>query len=253
MKFGIENLKLLNVLQCVSAPYREYRDRPSHALVFRRTGNIRYDIDGQQIPLLEGQVMFLPKGADFTVTQTTPGISRYTVVNFLGDFPLKQPQLLGYPANLQQVCTRLDRCCTLEPEENPCLLLSEFYWILSQLLESPELPYHSSHSLQLLNPVIEHLQKRLFDPELKIGSLHTLCGISDTYFRKLFIARYGVSPKKYILDRRLRHARELLASRECSAVAEAAQLSGFTDPLYFSKLFRERYGYPPSQTAYRDD
>ena len=253
MKFDIDNLKLLNVLQCVSAPYREYRDRPSHALVFRRTGNILYDISGQQIPLLEGQVMFLPKGSDFTVTQTTPGVSRYTVVNFLGDFPLKQPQLLGAPANSQQVYAWLDRCCTLDPEHSRLSLLANFYRILAQLFETPQTAYHSRATLQLIAPAVTQLEKQLFDPELKTGSLHSLCGISDTYFRKLFIARYGVSPKKYILDRRLRHARALLGSGECAGVAEAAQLSGFSDPLYFSKCFRERYGYPPSQTAYQED
>ncbi|MBO5317823.1 MAG: helix-turn-helix transcriptional regulator [Oscillospiraceae bacterium] len=249
MRFDIENLNVLNVLQCVSAPFRQYRNRDSHAFIFRRCGTAQYDFDGQKQIVREGQIIFLPKGSSFSVEQLSQGISRYTVINFQGKTSLSQPVMLPLPADPTRLYPRLDRCCTLEPEENPYLLLSEFYWILSQLLEAPKAAYHSSRTLQILTPVEEYLQSNLFDPELKTGSLHRLCGVSDTYFRKLFWARYGTSPKKYILDRRLRHARELLISRECTVVAEAAQLSGFTDPLYFSRLFRERYGYPPSHTA----
>lgn len=249
MRFDIENLKLLNVLQCVSSSKRVYRDRASHALIFRRCGSIEYDFGSWKQIIREGQIIFLPKGSCFTVTQLNEGISRYTVVNFLGEVSLKQPTVLTTPGEPERLYARLDRCCTLEPEGNSYLLLSEFYWLLFRLFEEQRTSYHSSQTLQLLTPAVEYLQSNLFDPELKTGQLHFLCGVSDTYFRKLFWARYGMSPKKYILDRRLRHARELLVSGECTAVAEAAQLSGFADPLYFSKLFRERYGCPPSHAA----
>ena len=245
MEKHIEELKLLSVLQCVSAPLRQYIDRPSHALVFRRTGSIDYDFGGLHIPLEEGQIMFLPKGATFTVRQTTPGISRYTVVNFLGDFPVKEPQKCA-ATDLPELYRRLDLCSTLDPQRDRYALLGHFYEILSQLFEKGETAYHNTATLQLRDPAVAYLQEHLYDPGLAVGSLHSRCGISDTYFRQLFTARFGVSPKKYVLQRRLSHAKSLLDSGECAAVSQAAQLSGFDDALYFSKVFKNRYGYPPS-------
>ncbi len=54
--------------------------------------------------------------------------------------------------------------------------------------------------------------ERIFDCGLRIGRLHTLCNISDTYFRKLFIAAYGVPPKKYVSEKRLAQAAIILMS-----------------------------------------
>ena len=94
---------------------------------------------------------------------------------------------------------------------------------------------------------MEYLRKHLFDPELSVGQLHPMCNISDTYFRALFAARFGMRPKKYILDRRLAQAKQLLDSGECAQVSEVARLCGFDDDLYFSRVFKNRYGYPPTK------
>ena len=247
MNKHIEDLKLLSVLQCVSSPVKEYIDRPSHALVFRRTGAIEYNFGGRYMPLEAGQIIFLPKGSSFTTRQTTPGISRYTVVNFMGDLSLTAPKKVSIAGDLTELYTRLDLCCTLDPKKDRFALLSHFYWLLSQLFEETKAPYHSTATLSLLDPAVAHLQTHLFDPNLKIDALPKLCGISGTYFRTLFAARFGCAPKKYILDRRLTHAQQLLSSGECSRVADAARLSGFEDALYFSRVFKNRYGHAPSQ------
>jgi len=251
MKLDIENLKLLNVLQCVSSPRRIFQNRPSNALVFRRSGSIEYELDGSRIRLDEGQVMLLPKGASFSVTHLTPDRNHYTVINFQGHFAPYAPRKLCPQRDMSELYDRLDQCCTLDPEKDRYLLLSRVYWILSRLFEAAPAPYHSTETLDLIDPAVEQLQKRLFDPGLKVGQLHDFCGISDTYFRALFIARFGVSSKKYVLERRLNQARNLLSSGECANVSEAARMSGFEDALYFSKVFKARYGYCPSHTSHK--
>ena len=97
-----------------------------------------------------------------------------------------------------------------------------------------------------LEPALKFLEKHIFDPDLKIGKLHDLCGISDTYFRQLFLARFGISPKKYVIKRRLAQAKAISDSGEYDTIGEVAMMTGFEDALYFSKAFRNKYGYPPS-------
>ena len=95
-------------------------------------------------------------------------------------------------------------------------------------------------------PAVDYLQDHIYDAALRIGELHTFCGVSDTYFRKLFIAHFGEGPKQYVLQLRLRRARDILAQGEYSTVTQVAKQVGFDDPLYFSKQFRAAYGCAPT-------
>jgi len=97
-----------------------------------------------------------------------------------------------------------------------------------------------------LEPALEYLEHHIFDSELRIGRLHELCGVSDTYFRRMFLERFGIAPKKYVLERRLAQAKAILDNGEYSSIGEVASLTGFEDALYFSKAFRKKYGHAPS-------
>ena len=57
----------------------------------------------------------------------------------------------------------------------------------------------------------------------------------------------GVTPHKYLNDKRLQIAAEALINSESngSTVADIGLMCGFRDPLYFSKMFRKRYGIAP--------
>jgi len=60
----------------------------------------------------------------------------------------------------------------------------------------------------------------------------------------MFKEAMGVSAYSYVLDLRLSKAAELLLSSELS-IAEIAYETGFSDPLYFSRIFRKRCGSSP--------
>ena len=69
---------------------------------------------------------------------------------------------------------------------------------------------------------------------------------SYDYLRKLFQKEMGVTPHRYLNDRRLMAAAENLAGQSGVSVADVAHACGFREPLYFSKMFRKRFGVPPS-------
>ena len=251
MRFSIENLELLSVLQLISPPYLFNPGRPSHAFVFRRSGAIDYDFGTWQTRQEAGEVMLIPQGTVFTATPASKEESHYTVVNFQGDFSLHEPKKLNLGKDIVQVYSDLDRCAAMDPERDRFSMLSDFYKIAAYLNQHGETSQYSQDSMALIEPALELIRRDLYDPELKVGLLHVVCSLSDTYFRNLFIARFGVVPKQYILDRRLIHAKQLLESGECRFVSDAARLSGFEDPLYFSRIYKARYGHPPSEDAVR--
>lgn len=246
---NIENPKLLNILEGPSALQGSFACRPSHALVCKRSGETVYHFPEKTLSLCQGEVLFIPQGTAYRFSKVSPGESRYVILNFQGVLPHAQPEKYRLEAlvDFDHLCARLCRhrvTDTLADRHRATALL---YELLALLSETEKTAYTQARTLALLEPAAAYLKENLFDPALRIGSLHTLCGISDTYFRRLFLARFGTCPKKYVLSRRLRHAKAILEHGEYNSIAEAARLSGFDDPLYFSKVFKSAYGAPPSR------
>lgn len=244
---NIENLKLLETHSGVSVLHGSFVDRPSHVLIFKLQGESRYVFRDGTCLSRAGDVLFIPQGETYTVDALRNG--RYCLVNFTAELPGARPRLFTPPDQEQFARFRLqvEKFRVLDTDADRLRFHALFYEILASLCETNPPHYRPSEALARLDPAVEHLRSHLFDPALKVGELHTLCGISDTYFRRLFQDRFGITPKKYVLSRRLSHAQAMLRSGEYNSIAEVAGLSGFDDPLYFSKVYRAAYGYAPSQ------
>lgn len=251
MEFYIENLELLSVLQLESPAYLFNPGRPSHAYVFRRSGAIDYDFGTWKTRQEPGEVLLIPKGTVFSATLASQEKSLYTVVNFQGNLSLTEVKKVTLGQDMPQVYSWLDRCAAMDPGTDRYWILSDFYKITALLAQKKQPDLYDQAAFNLIEPALALIRKELYSPELKVGLLHVVCSLSDTYFRNLFVARFGVVPKQYILDRRLIHAKQLLESGECRFVSDAARLSGFEDPLYFSRIYKARYGHPPSKDAAR--
>ncbi len=70
--------------------------------------------------------------------------------------------------------------------------------------------------------------------------------ISYTYFRTLFKKKTGTSPNQYIIMLRLKNAATLLKQTELS-IKEIAKSVGFSDQMYFSRIFKKRFGMTPKE------
>lgn len=73
------------------------------------------------------------------------------------------------------------------------------------------------------------------------------------YLRKLFKKEVGVSPLEYMTGLRMKSAETLLTAMWTNeyTISEIAQMCGFEDALYFSRVFKKYYGCAPSSFAKR--
>ena len=58
--------------------------------------------------------------------------------------------------------------------------------------------YVSGEQISIIMPAIEALGSNFTQNDLSVSSLASLCGVSEVYFRRLFLNRFGVSPKEYL-------------------------------------------------------
>lgn len=68
------------------------------------------------------------------------------------------------------------------------------------------------------------------------------------YLRKLFKKEVGMSPLEYMTSLRMKSAETLLTAMWTNeySISEIAQMCGFDDPLYFSRVFKKYFGCSPS-------
>lgn len=67
------------------------------------------------------------------------------------------------------------------------------------------------------------------------------------YLRKLFKKEMGSTPLEYMTQLRMKKAQTMLTAMSTKdfSVSEVAQLCGYEDPLYFSRVFKKYYGLSP--------
>jgi AraC-like DNA-binding protein len=80
---------------------------------------------------------------------------------------------------------------------------------------------------------------------LKLETYAELSNRSLSAFKRDFERLFHCTPGRWLLEKRLQHAFELLQSRH-KTVGEAAFESGFENPSHFSRAFKLRFGVAPA-------
>ena len=103
-----------------------------------------------------------------------------------------------------------------------------------------------------IESAVELMDSEFTDKSLTVASLAKVCGVSAVYFRRIFADRFGVSPKEYIIRKRIEYAKQLLASEQFS-VSEIAQMCGYAEPCHFTREFSRRVGVSPCRYSGEGD
>jgi AraC-like DNA-binding protein len=241
----VDDVKIISSIQNKSVPNKKIQSRTAHGFVFRKTGYAEYFANGRVYRVNEGEVAFLPKGScyeistyeseymsiNFEANIEKPEISVYSLKDFHGAYNL----IFGF-SELWNFGSTADRY--------KCF--SDFYDLLSYISRLEHLGNSETGNYSKIEPAMEYLREHIYDPGLKVDKLHHLCGISDTYFRRIFVSRFAMTPREYLLFERINRARLIIESGDYESIKAVSESVGYSDPLYFSKAFRKYYGFPPS-------
>jgi AraC-like DNA-binding protein len=95
--------------------------------------------------------------------------------------------------------------------------------------------------------VIDYIEANL-TRDLQLVELSTVAGISRSHFARAFRNTIGMAPHTFVLQRRLARAVELLTPQTLP-VREVAKRCGFADQAHLTRVFKARFGHPPSLNA----
>jgi AraC-like DNA-binding protein len=98
--------------------------------------------------------------------------------------------------------------------------------------------------------VIDYIEANLAR-DLQLVELSTVAGISRSHFARAFRNTIGMAPHTFVLQRRLARAVELLMLPPALSVREVAARCGFADQAHLTRVFKAKFGHPPSLNPLR--
>lgn len=106
---------------------------------------------------------------------------------------------------------------------------------------NPHLPIAESHAVSIKEFIDKNYYKKI-----------TMEDIADTFFlsrayiRNIFVDNFGISPKQYLTDIRIKRACELLHETDMS-ISIISRSVGYDDSLIFSRFFKMHTGISPTE------
>lgn len=231
-----------------------HRNRAYHGLAYNDGCDTTYRFDtGEVITCRSGEVIYLPKGSNYTVDKNeiakTHDAGVYAI-NFLidSDSVKFSPQKLCIRGR-EEMLSLFKRSTSSWRRKDigyseECF--ADLYRIFKQIKQESTVYSSSSQTLKILKPALEYINERYMEENIRMSKLASLCGVSEPYLRRLFHKVYSVSPAVYIRNMRIEYAKELLSLGECS-VTDAAVFAGFNDVSYFSREFKKYMGTSPKE------
>ena len=95
---------------------------------------------------------------------------------------------------------------------------------------------------------LEFVKDHYSDPDLDLEMVCSSLGVSAAYFSTVFKKETGSTFISYLTDYRMKEAIRLMDEEDEKTYITAEKV-GYTDPNYFSYVFKKKYGMSP--TRYR--
>ena len=232
-----------------------FTDRPSHGFVYFREGDNIYTFkSGKSIHVTAGDFFYLPKYSNYSFKRNIKG-DVYCINLQCNDdiFNNADPDESAFRFSLKRnfdvenIYKKVIREMYLKKPYYELSVKSLVYQLVSIILTEKDSEYTPMNLKTKLLPALNMIDEHYLDNDLSVPYLASICNVSETYFRKLFNNCFGVSPVKYINEKKIKYASDFLKSGLYN-VSETASLTGFNDVGYFSRLYKKIIGEMPSQT-----
>ena len=239
MIYNFDNLSF----QILSVSLYKHRDekqsvaeRPYAALSYRLCGEGRFQIDGRSLTVKTGDVIFIPDGMPYEVEYSCSEsiVIHLTECNYREAEVIAVEDKRGAESRFWQLL-RIWQEVHSSNRAKSCVydILSHFESERTAVASDPDVAR-----------CVQYFVERFRDAETTVEALCRDTHISHSSLQRKFKRHLGVTPKQYLVKLRMNLALELLMRGEMS-VKGVAYACGYEDEKYFSRAFKQTYGYSP--------
>jgi len=216
---------------CVVIDQRAYTLRTGDLFIFCPGQEIRY----YDTPETAWQLYCIYLGG--------PGVDEF--VNQLG-FTSDQPFIRPVEqARIGGIFDKLWRLLRDHPAHGEYRVISTLFMLPTLCAENQSEKQENSTTIKQTLTLI----KTARPPEnVNVNRICGRLGMSRTTLYRRFIQQEGTTPTDFLIEHKLKKAREMLRS-STRKIAEIAILAGFNSDKYFFRIFKQRFGQTPA--AYR--
>ena len=218
----------------------------SWELIYCTGGEGRLYFDGGVLPYRAGELAIIPPLV-YHRNESEAGFTNIHLNLLEPQLTLREPTLIRDDDNhfLLDAFSAAFYHFGSDPGKQSVLLASYANLIVNLILSLLDAPAHSPVVEEIESCIIRSYPDENFELDVYLRSLP----FNYDYLRKLFKSETGVTPHRLLSDTRLQAAAERLGFADANGVSisEIAHLCGFREPLYFSRLFKKKYGLSPRQ------
>lgn len=236
--------------QIWTEPKYSYINRPrkNYGLLYVTKGKLTYKTESNIIKLGIGDIVFLRKGARYSVEFDTDG---GTVEDFLLNFDILEgeaslncgaPQLILHDASKTLKGCFMEISAAFANDESPFLIKSLFYRCLNNIML---LQHYKTASKDTL--ILEYAKNLITDfDELSIEEISQKLSMSHSTLQKKFKSAFGVTPIEYRVSKKIKKAKLWLSTTDIPIKEIAATLK-YYDEAFFNKQFKKYCNITPKQ------
>lgn len=221
----------------------------AHELIYKWSGNSVSRIGGEEFMLEQDSILYIPKGehGEYMVKTLRNGEAIDLFLEL--DAPLSDKPFIMSARRNAQAKALFEKCHeawldTRTSRRLRCMACA--YGIIAEM-QDMALSYRLPETeKRVMDEAMEYINAHLFDARFDYLELAARTGMSYSYMKRILISRLGVPPSKYILNRRMQYAKDLLLYPEYS-VSRIARSVGFENAYYFSRVFKRAAGVSPTE------
>ena len=243
--------------RCTNRPYTILRTkgRVDFQIIYVNSGVLKAEVGGKTICAKKGDVIIYKPHERQCYTFDNPGIETYWV-HFSGigaEEVLKRADLwiksVYQTESGNRITTLFDEMIkekTLKNYRYKMFCEAKLIEIIAEISRFATSDTKTENPQQkLIYGVIEKMRDT-FSQNTPLEEYADLCSLSRSRFEHLFKEITGATPHAYLIKIRLDKACYLLSNTSLN-ISEISDMTGFSDPLYFSRMFRKKFGIPPRE------
>ena len=238
--------QILDVVYLEQSDFKGYNsDRNFAALSFRYEADTVIETKQKQIEMSDNSICFMPSNVNYTRTSKK---DKLIAIHFICFSYQATDVECFFPAEhekYQHLFKEILQCWNKKEDA----YLHEAAAILNKIFAELYRDNGAHRSNTKIDASIDYIEKNCFKKDFSLTLAAEKSYVSDVYFRKLFKEKFHTSPKKYVIDRRMKYAAALIITGYYT-LDEISEMCGYNDYKHFSVEFKKNIGISPSKYTY---